>query len=135
METITRTGARTAHRTPLVEIKQMLGACFPGIQFRYYSEHRQGCCSIRIMYTDGAAQRRVKHLLREFNREVFPEVSASRVEVIVQRQMSAQTRDLLLREIKSIFRFDRLPQENDSSDLIGGTVGEYMEKIFRLRDF
>jgi hypothetical protein len=124
-----------AVKTPLPEIKAVLGSHFPSTRFRYSLVCKDGYRRIIISYLDGASLTRVKNAVRGFNLPAHPSMHRPRTEVVVERDMSDRVRGLLLSEIKSVFGLQVLPRESDPFSPIGGTVGDYMLKIFHMRDF
>ncbi|HML65251.1 MAG TPA: hypothetical protein PKC55_10505 [Dysgonomonas sp.] len=90
---------------------------------------------IRINYTDGASLSRVKNAVRAFNCPSNPGINFQGTRVEVKRTMSAGVKKQLLNELKTIFKLKTLPEESDWFEPIKGTVGNYMDKIFSMRDF
>jgi len=129
------TSIQPAVRTPLPEIKAILGSHFPSTRFRYSLGYRHGYRRIIISYSDGASLSRVKNALRGFNLPACPAMHRPQTEVVVERTMSDRVRGLLLGEIRSVFALKTLPLESDPFSPIAGAVGDYIRKIFDMRDF
>ncbi len=119
----------------LRQIRNILGVYFPKVDFNYSTDYKDDYCCILIGYTDGASLIRVKNAVKGFELRPNPQIHKPGIRVIVRRAMSERTKILILGEIRSVFAMDRLPEESDWFEPIKGTIGDYMDKIFNMRDF
>lgn len=119
----------------LSRIRTILGVYFPKVNFNYSTDYKDDYCCILINYTDGVSLIRVKNAVKGFELRPNPQIHKLGIRVIVRRAMSERTKILILGEIKSVFAMDHLPEEGDWFEPIKGTIGDYMDKIFNMRDF
>ena len=127
--------AQTAQTGQLRQIRNILGVYFPKVSFHYSSDYEDNYCRILIDYTDGVSLIRVKNAVKGFDLPPNPQIRKSGIRVIVRRMMSERTKNMILGEIKSVFAMDHLPKEGDWFEPIKGTIRDYMDKIFNMRDF
>lgn len=117
------------------DVRNILNVYFPKTEFEINTKFEDDCMYQTVSYTDGVSIIRVKNAVKGFDRPANTKMHVPGVKVIVKRQMSHKVRTLILNEIKSIFRMEDLPQENDWFSPMNGTVGDYMIRIFNMRDF
>ena len=124
-----------AQTRQLRQIRNILGVYFPKVDFNYSTDYKDDYCCILIGYTDGASLIRVKNAVKGFELPPNPQINKPGLKVVIQRAMSERTKILILGEIKSVFAMDHMPKENDWFEPIKGTIRNYMDKIFNMRDF
>lgn len=134
MDTIATTKKRMETGTA-AELRLILGACFPHTLFQVSSRREANDDLLEIAYTDGACSKRVWNAVRHLQKRAQPDIHISGVRIEITRRMSARVRSLLLEETASVFNLKQLPRETDRFAPIGGTLREYTEMIFRMRDF
>lgn len=117
------------------EIRAALDVYFPGTRFRMEARDEGDFLVIEISYTDGASLTRVKNALRSFNRPACADIRRQGVKTRVSRHMSAGTKKLLLGELRSVFNLKAIPKEEDFISRVDSTAGDYIGKIFNMRDF
>lgn len=124
-----------AQTRQLRQIRNILGVYFPKVDFNYSTDYKDNYCCILIGYTDGASLIRVKNAVKGFELPPNLQIHKLGIRVVVRRMMSERTKNMILGEIKSVFAMDHLPKENDWFEPIKGTIRNYMDKIFNMRDF
>lgn len=117
------------------EIQITLQAFFPNTHFKMNFFNEENDQVIRIGYEDGASLTRVKNAVRHFNRPANPSIRFPGIKVEVKRAMKARTKNLLLGEIKTIFNLKTVPSETDWVSQVNSSAGDYIHKIFAMRDF
>ncbi len=116
------------------EIQTALRVYFPGTQFSLHTSNGKDYEVIEVRYTDGVSPGRVKNAVRGFERPANPGINFRGLRVEVIRDMSAGTRNLLLNELKSVFKLKSVPAADDRVQAVNSTAGDYICKIFRMRD-
>lgn len=117
------------------EIQITLQAFFPNTHFKMNFFNEENCQVISIGYEDGASLTRVKNAVRHFNRPANPSIRFQGIKVEFARAMRARTKNLLLCEIKTIFNLKTVPKETDWISQVNSSAGDYIRKIFAMRDF
>lgn len=77
---------------------------------------------------------RVKNAVKGFEQPPNLQIHKPGLKVVIQRAMNERTKILILGEIKSVFAMDHLLKENDRFEPIKGSIRNYMDKIFNMRD-
>ncbi|WP_165044952.1 hypothetical protein [Dysgonomonas sp. ZJ709] len=116
-------------------VSNVLTVFFTKTHFEMDSEYDGDYYVIRIRYTDGASLIRVKNAVKVFDCRANPAINFQGTKVIVERIMSPQIKNRIINEIKSVFAMDHLPKEDEWFQPIKGTIREYVDKIFSMRDF
>lgn len=117
------------------EIQITLHVFFPKTHFEMELFNGENCQVIRIGYEDGASLTRVKNAVRHFNLPANPSIRFQGIKIEVTRSMRARTKNLLLGEIKHIFNLKSIPSETDWISQVNSSAGDYIRKIFAMRDF
>lgn len=117
------------------EIQTTLRVYFPRTRFSLKACNDRDYKVIKVSYTDGASLTRVKNAVSHFSFPSNPAIHFQGLRVEVSRNMSAGTKNLLLNELKSVFNLKAVPSEKDWVQAVNSTAGDYIRKIFRLRDF
>ncbi|GEM_PF-2215565 len=117
------------------QIRNILRVYFPKIVFDCNVDYKGDYQCIYVSYTDGVSLIRVKNAVKCLNRPSDLQIQRLGVKVIVERTMSERIKDQIISEIKSVFRMEQLPKEDDWFEPIKGTIRNYMDKIFAMRDF
>lgn len=128
----------TKERTVLRELAQLgsiLDVYFPAVEFHVCCRQQGDDHLLDIAYTDGVSSRRVWNAVKHLQRRAQPEIHMAGVRIGITRKMSEAVRDRLLAETKSIFRMKQTPGESDYFEHFKGTVGNYIQTIFKMRDF
>lgn len=116
-------------------VQNVLTAFFSNTRFRLKTGYDGNYYVIHISYTDGASLERVKNAVKVFDCPANPEINFQGTRVVVKREMSGRIKKQLLNELKSVFKLKNLPKESDRFEPINGTVGNYVDKVFNMRDF
>lgn len=117
------------------EIQITLNVCFPKTHFEIKTYNTQNYKVVEISYTDGASLTRVKNAVKSFNRPANSDIHSFGVRIDINRNMSHPTRNLILNELKSIFNLKVIPSTEDWVQPINSTAGDYINRIFKMRDF
>lgn len=122
-------------KTLLCDIRRELAVFFPATAFKLDSGQEDCHTVITVSYTDGVSRISVKSVVRQFAHCYYSDRKEVRVTIRVEREISEETKRLLLNEIRTVFKLKRLPRESDRFEAVNGTVGDYLRKIFDMRDF
>lgn len=117
------------------EIQATLHVYFPKTRFEMNAYNNNDYKVIEISYTDGASLTRVKNAINPFRCPSNPGINFQGVKIKVNRNMSVGTKKQLLGELKSVFNLKIIPNEKDWVDTVNSTAGDYINKIFKMRDF
>lgn len=122
-------------KTLVSDIGKELRIFFPSVDFEITSGQEDGRTIINVGYTDGPARTRVRNITRQFSHSYYSERKEIKVEIDVERKMSRETENLLLTEMKSVWKIKGNLSMDDYCPAIKGKVSDYIDKIFRIRDF
>lgn len=122
-------------KTLMGDITKELKVFFPSTTFKLTSKQEDTRTHIIISYIDGASKTRIRNIARQFAHAYPSGGETIRVYIDIERKMSDATQNKLLSEMKSVWKI----KENLSLDQyfvsVGSTVGNYLQRIFDMRDF
>jgi len=117
------------------DIKKELRIYFPAIDFKIVSCQEEGRTAFTISYTDGVSKTRVRNVVRQFAHTYYADRTPVKVDFEIERNMSGKTENLLLNEMKSVWNIKGGLSMEEHFKSVGGTVRDYIVKIFNMRDF
>jgi len=117
------------------DIRKELRIYFPKTDFKVTSLQEEERTVFTIGYTDGESKTRVRNVVRQFAHTYHSERKPVKVVVEIERTMSSKTENLLLTEMKSVWKVKGSLEPEDFFKPINGTVRDYIGKIFMMRDF
>lgn len=117
------------------DIRKELRVFFPGTDFKISSSQQEERLNITVSYTDGPSRARVRNVTRQFAHTFPAGRKPVRVSIGVEREMSPKIENLLLTEMKTVWKVKGGLSMDDHFQPIGGTVRDYIGKIFTMRDF
>ena len=117
------------------DIRSELKLFFPSASFHISSKLGNDKLTIVISYTDGPSKTRVRNITRQFSYSYLSGDSYINVSLEINRKMSDKTKNLLLNEMKSIWKIKGHLKMLDYCPQVNSTVGYYVNTIFSMRDF
>lgn len=117
------------------DIKKELRIYFPAIDFKVGSRQGENRTVFTISYTDGISRTRVRSVVRQFAHTYHADRTPVKVDFDIKRSMSGKTENLLLNEMKSVWNIKGGLSMEEHFKPVGGTVRDYIVKIFNMRDF
>jgi len=117
------------------DIKKELRIYFPKIDFNINSRQEEDRTVFTISYTDGVSKIRVRSVVRQFAHTYHADRKPVKVDFDIERSMSGKTENLMLSEMKSVWKIKDNLLLDEFFPPFNCTVREYVWKIFNMRDF
>lgn len=126
---------RVKTETLMGDIAKELKVFFPSTSFQLTSKQEDLRTYITVNYTDGASKTRVRNIARQFAHAYPSGGEMIRVYVNIERKMSDTTQRGLLNEMRSVWKIKGNLSLEEHFEPVGSTVGNYLQRIFDMRDF
>jgi len=118
------------------DIKKELRVFFPKTVFKISScQRNEENTVITVAYADGPSGARVRNITRQFAHTYYSDRKPVKVSIEVERTMTGKTQNLLLTEMKTVWKVKGDLPMDEHFQPVGGTAGDYVRKIFSMRDF
>jgi hypothetical protein len=117
------------------EIQAALRVYFPRMRFSMKTCNDKDYKVIEVSYTDGVSLTRVKNAVRPFECPANPAINFQGTRILIERKMSRNVKTQLLNELNTVFKLKCQPGESDWCEPVKDTAGNYIRRIFTMRDF